>query len=131
MAREKKRKMETARFRMNDKGVRMPKTGDPVVNRRGRAIGWVTSAAVDVDGRILGLAYVESRYHREGGEIGIFSLPSRPVKEKDDKADLAPGDKVQLPDAATILLRFPDEDEISHWRGEEVQALPRFLPAGE
>ena len=34
--------------RMNERGVRMPKTGDPVVNRRGRAVGWVTSAAVDV-----------------------------------------------------------------------------------
>ena len=123
--------MEVARFRMNERGVRMPKTGDPVVNRRGRAVGWVTSAAVDVDGRILGLAYVESRYHREGDEIGIFSLPARPVVEKADKADLEPGDKIQLPDAATILTRFPDDDERSHWRGEKVESLPRFLPAGE
>jgi glycine cleavage system T protein len=128
---EQTRTMEIARFRMNDKGVRMPKTGDPVVNRKGRAVGWVTSAAVDVDGYILGLAYVESRYHRAGDEIGIFSLPSRPVKEKDDKADLAPGDMVQLPDAATILTRFPGDDEISHWRGEAVASAPRFLPSGE
>jgi glycine hydroxymethyltransferase len=116
---------------MNDKGVRMPKTGDPVVNRRGRAIGWVTSAAVDVDGWILGLAYIEARYHREGEAIGIFSLPSRPVVEKENKADLAPGDKIQLPDQATILTRFPDDDEVSNWRGHEVSSLPRFLPHGE
>jgi glycine cleavage system T protein len=128
---EKTRKMDTARFRMNQKGVRMPKTGDPVVNRRGRAIGWVTSAAVDVDGLIIGLAYIEARYHREGDEIGIFSLPARPVKEREDKADLSPGDKIQLPDSATILTRFPDDDEISHWRGEEVTSIPRFLPSGE
>jgi glycine cleavage system T protein len=128
---ERTREMEVARFRMNDKGVRMPKTGDPVVNRRGRAVGWVTSAAVDVDGWILGLAYVESRYHREGDEIGIFSLPTRPVVEKEDKADLEPGDKIQLPDSATILTRFPEDDERSHWRGEEVTSVPRFLPAGE
>ncbi len=131
LQREKARKMEIARFRMNERGVRMPKTGDPVVNRRGRAVGWVTSAAVDVDGRILGLAYVESRYHREGDEIGIFSLPARPVVEKEDKADLAPGDQVQLPDAATILTRFPDDDERSHWRGEKVESIPSFLPVGE
>jgi glycine hydroxymethyltransferase len=131
MAREKKRKMEIARFRMNEKGVRMPKTGDPVVNRRGWAIGWITSAAVDVDGLILGLAYIESRYHREGNEIGIFSLPTRPVVERENKADLSPGDKIQLPDAATILMRFPDDDERSHWRGEKVESVPRFLPAGE
>jgi glycine hydroxymethyltransferase len=109
----------------------MPKTGDPVVNRRGRAVGWVTSAAVDVDGRILGLAYVESRYHRQGDQIGLFSLPARPVTERDNKADLKPGDKVQLPDTATILSRFPDDEERSHWRGEPVASVPRFLPAGE
>jgi glycine hydroxymethyltransferase len=109
----------------------MPKTGDPVVNRRGRAIGWVTSAAVDVDGWILGLAYVESRYHREGDQIDIFTLPARPVVEKDDKANLEPGDKIQLPDTATILLRFPDDDERSNWRGEKVESVPSFLPAGE
>jgi glycine hydroxymethyltransferase len=128
---EKVRKMEIARFRMNERGVRMPKPGDPVVNRRGRAVGWVTSAAVDVDGRILGLAYVESRYHREGDEIDIFSLPSRPLKEREDKADLRPGDKIQLPDTATILPRFPDDDERTHWRGQEVRSVPSFLPAGE
>jgi glycine cleavage system T protein len=128
---EKSREMEIARFRMNERGVRMPKTGDPVVNRRGRAIGWVTSAAVDVDGWILGLAYIESRYHREGDEIGLFSLPPRPMVERDNKADLQPGDKIQLSDQATILLRFPDDEERSHWRGEEVTSPPRFLPAGE
>jgi glycine hydroxymethyltransferase len=128
---EKTRKMEVTRFRMNERGVRMPKTGDPVVNRKGRAIGWVTSAAVDVDGRILGLAYIESRYHQEGGQIGTFSLPARPVVEKGNKAELKPGDKIQLPDMATILLRFADDDERSHWRGQEVKSVPSFLPAGE
>ncbi|MCL7452909.1 MAG: glycine cleavage system aminomethyltransferase GcvT [Anaerolineae bacterium] len=131
LEREEERSMEIARFRMNEKGVRMPKTGDPVVNRRGRAIGWVTSAAVDVDGLILGLAYVESRYHRAGDEIGIFSLPSRPVRERQDKADLEPGDTVQLPDKATILSRFPQDEEVANWRGHEVASIPRFLPAGE
>jgi glycine cleavage system T protein len=131
METEAQRKMEVARFRMNERGVRMPKTGDPVVNRRGRAIGWVTSAAVDVDGRILGLAYVESRYHQEGNELGVFSLPGRPLVEKPDKAELTPGDKIQMPDTATILTRFPDDDERSHWRGEEVKSIPRFLPTGE
>jgi glycine cleavage system T protein len=131
MAQEEERTMEVARFRMNERGVRMPKLGDPVVNRRGRAIGWVTSAAVDVDGRIIGMAYIQSRYHREEDEIGIFSLPSRPVKEPEDKADLALGDTVQIPDTATILMRFPDDDERSHWRGEEVSRVPSFFPGSE
>ncbi len=131
LAREKERSMEIARFRMDERGVRMPKTGDPVVNRKGRAIGWVTSAAVDVDGWILGLAYLESRYHRPGDEIGIFALPAKPVVEKEDKAGLAPGDSVQLPEAATILTRFPGPEEVSHWRGAPVTAVPAFLPANE
>jgi hypothetical protein len=94
----------------------MPKTGDPVVNKKGQAIGYVTSAAVDVDGIILGLAYVQSRYAKPGDEIGIFNVPGKPMIEKSNKAELAPGDKVTLPDAATLLPRFPDKTERAHWR---------------
>jgi glycine hydroxymethyltransferase len=131
LQREKQRTMETARFRMNERGVRMPKTGDPLVSRKGRAIGWVTSAAVDVDGRILGIAYLESRYHRPGDEIGLFSLPAKPVMEKEDKAELAPGDQVQLPETATLLRRFPDAEERSHWRGEKAEPADSLQPTGE
>ena len=115
--------MEVARFRMNDRGVRMPKTGDPVVNKKGQAMGWVTSAAVDVDGVILGLAYVQSRYAKAGDEIGIFNLPAKPLVEKGNKAELQPGDKIALSDAATLLPRFPDKAERAHWRGD-VAAMP-------
>ncbi len=124
LAREKERTMEVVRFRMKERGVRMPKTGDPVVNRKGRAIGWVTSAAVDVEGWILGMAYVESRYHRPGDEIGIFSLPAKPVIEKEDKSGLEPGDQVQLPELAVILSRFPDEVERARWRGVQIKPTP-------
>ena len=106
-----------ARFRMNARGVRMPKTGDPVVNRKGQAIGWVTSAAVDVDGIILGLAYLESRHAQLGDEIGVFSLPAKALFEKANKAELVPGDRVHLPDAATIIRRFPGPPERAHWLG--------------
>ena len=116
MRTEQTRTMEVTRFRMNDRGVRMPKTGDPVVNKKGQAIGYVTSAAVDVDGIILGLAYVQGRYAKPGDEIGIFNVPGKPMIEKPNKADLAPGDKVALPDAATLLPRFPDKAERAHWR---------------
>jgi len=114
--RDRGRDMEIGRLRMNERGVRMPKTGDPVVNKKGQAIGWVTSAAVDVDGLILGLALIHSRYSRPGEEVGIFTLPAKPLEEKPNKANLEPGDKVQLPDAATILPRFPDAAERDHWR---------------
>jgi glycine hydroxymethyltransferase len=116
MAREQTRAMEIVRFRMNGRGVRMPKTGDPVTNDRGQAVGWVTSAAVDVDGVILGLAYIQSRYARPGDGLGIINLPAKPLLEKANKAELEPGDKVLLPDAATLLGRFPDTAERGRWR---------------
>jgi glycine cleavage system T protein len=114
--REKARAMQVARFRMNERGVRMPKTGDPVISKKGQAIGYVTSAAVDVDGVILGLAYVGSRYARPGDEIGVYALPPKPLVERPNKADLTPGDKVSVPDYATLLPRFPDRAERAHWR---------------
>ena len=95
----------------------MPKTGDPVVSKKGQAIGWVTSAAVDVDGIILGLAYVQCRNARPGDEIGIYNLPQKPLAEKSNKAELQPGDKVALSDDATLLPRFPDKAERAHWKG--------------
>ncbi|MGC8779280.1 MAG: glycine cleavage system aminomethyltransferase GcvT [Anaerolineae bacterium] len=117
IAQEKARTMQVVRFRMNERGVRMPKTGDPVISRKGQAIGYVTSAAVDVDGIILGMAYVQSRYARPGEEIGIYALPPKPLIERPNKAELVPGDKVSLPDYATLLPRFPDATERAHWRG--------------
>ena len=122
--------MEVLRFRMAERG-RVPKNSDPVVNKKGQAIGWVTSAAVDVDGMIRVSAYVQARYHHQGDEIGIFTLPAKPLVEKCNKAELAPGDKVQLPDTATILRRFPDDAERTHWRGEAVTTPPSVLPSGE
>jgi glycine cleavage system T protein len=116
LEKEKERTLEVARFRMAEKGVRMPKTGDPVVNKKGQALGWVTSAAVDVDGVILGLAYIQSRYAKPGEEVGIFNLPQKPLMEKGNKAELQPGDKIALSDAAVLLPRFPDKAERARWR---------------
>ncbi len=131
LAKEKGRTMEVARFRMNERGVRMPKTSDPVVNKKGQVMGWVTSAAVDVDGVILGLAYVQSRYAKPGDEIGIFNLPAKPLVEKDNKAELQPGDKIALSDAATLLPRFPGKAERAHWRGDVAAPLSQPAAANE
>ncbi len=115
LERDLKREKEVVRFRMNEKGVRMPKTGDPVVNRRGRYIGAVTSCAIDSQGYLLGLAYVDKRYNREGEPIAVFALPpkSPPAKPFDQ---LSHGDQVLLPEAATVLPRFPDDEEKAAWR---------------
>jgi len=95
--------MTIVRFRMNEKGVPPPKMGYPVVNARGRVIGWVTSCAAGLDGFLVGMAYVERRYAETGARIGIFN-PGQ--KWCADLKSLRPGDEVALHYAATILPRF-------------------------
>ncbi|MBI3267938.1 MAG: serine hydroxymethyltransferase, partial [Planctomycetes bacterium] len=72
--REASRTMEVIRFRVNDKGVKAVKPGDPVVNRKGMVIGSVTSSTL-VAGHQLGLACVEKAYAKVGATIGIFPVP--------------------------------------------------------
>ena len=128
---EKERTMQIARFRMSERGLRMPKIGDPVINKKAQAIGFVTSAAVDVDGVILGLAHIQSRYARAGEEIGIFNLPAKAFVEKSNKAELAPGDKVSLPGPGVLLPRFPDKAERARWRAAPGSPETGDAPVGE
>jgi glycine hydroxymethyltransferase len=112
LARDRERDRELIRWRMNQKGVRRPNTGDPVVNKRGQTIGYVTSCSIDVEGFLLGLAIVNRRYTEENTSIGIFVLPAKPRAEK-DKAALQMGDQVLLPVEATVLSRFPEKERMS------------------
>jgi len=83
-AREAGRKGVVARFRFTEKGVRMAHNGDPVLDKRGRVIGWVTSCAADSEGYLTGQAYVELKYAVE--DTPIFIYQSAP-----EKAGPAPG----------------------------------------
>jgi len=89
------------RFRVNQKGVRRPHTGDPVVNRKGQLIGHVTSCSIDADGYLLGLAIVEKRYNVPETSIAIFPLGGKSLEEA-----LVRGKRVALPVMATVLTRF-------------------------
>lgn len=94
------------RFRMNDKGVRVSKLGDPIVDKRGRVIGTVTSCALDSDGFLLGLAVVENAANvAEGASLGIIVLPERMPPTLTPFA--AFGSRTLVPDNATIISRFP------------------------
>jgi glycine hydroxymethyltransferase len=100
------RSAQLMRFRMNEKGVRVSKLGDPVLDKRGRVIGTVTSCALDSDGYLLGMAYVENAANAvEGSSIYIMALPDRMP------AALAPfapfGSRTLMPDVATVISRFP------------------------
>jgi glycine hydroxymethyltransferase len=95
-----------SRFRMNQKGVRVPKLGDPVLDGRGRVIGTVTSCALDSEGYLLGMAVIESAFGaKDGMPISIMALPERAPGPLSPHAPL--GSRALVPDAATILTRFP------------------------
>jgi glycine hydroxymethyltransferase len=105
LAREAGRRREVIRFRANEKGVRRPHTGDPVVNRKGQHIGQVTSCSIDTAGYLLGLAIVEKRYNVPETPIAIFPLGGKPLEEA-----LIKGKRVALPVRATVLTRFPERE---------------------
>ncbi len=106
LAREKDRKREVIRFRVNEKGVRIPHLGDPVVNRKGQQIGHVTSCSIDAEGYLVGMAIVEKRYNVPETPIAVFPLGGKPLDEA-----LLRGKRVALPVAATVLTRFPEREE--------------------
>lgn len=94
-----------ARFRMNEKGVRVAKGGDAVLDKRGRVIGHVTSCAIDRDGFLTGLAMVESAASAVGGALLILNLPEKAPLPLPAYSPL--GSRALLPDAATVVSRFP------------------------
>jgi len=102
---EAERDCEITRFRFNDKGVRMAHTGDPVVDKRGRVVGHVTSCAVDREGYLLGQVYLKRSLLKPGTPIAVFQgASSRPGKAP---GELGLGDRATVPTAATVLSRFP------------------------
>jgi glycine hydroxymethyltransferase len=103
LAREESRTREAIRFRANQKGVRRPHLGDPVVNRKGQLIGHVTSCSIDVEGYLLGLAIVEQRYNVPETPVAIFPLGGKSLEEA-----LMRGQRVTLPVEATVLTRLPE-----------------------
>ena len=106
LQRDEGRRSEVVRFRFNDKGVRMAHLHDPVVDKRGRAIGVVTSCAVDSEGFLTGQANLDIKSMKVGTPIFIFQSASE--KAGKAPADLSIGDKVSIPTPATVISRFPE-----------------------
>ena len=91
---------------MNEKGVRVSKLGDPVLDARGRVIGTVTSCALDSEGFLLGMAVLDTAFAaKDGTPVSILALPERMPAPLSSHAAL--GTRALVPDAATILTRFP------------------------
>ena len=94
------------RFRMNEKGVRRPELGDPVLDRRGKVVGTVTSCAIDSEGFLLGQAYVPQDLSEPGAPLAIYQLGggTRALRVPDS---VKLGKRLPIPDSATVLTRFP------------------------
>lgn len=103
--REEKRQGVVVRFRFTEKGVRMAHLGDPVLDRKGKVIGSVTSCAIDMEGFLTGQAFLDLKSAEEGTPIFIFQgAPKTPGKAP---SELGLNDRVLLPVAAVVASRFP------------------------
>jgi glycine hydroxymethyltransferase len=105
LEREKRRKGVVARFRFTEKGVRVAHNSDPVLDKRGRAIGFVTSCALDSEGYLTGQAFVELKSAEEGTPVFIYQSASKEAGKP--PAELKSGDRAVLPTPAVIVSRFP------------------------
>jgi glycine hydroxymethyltransferase len=105
MAREKTRKGVVARFRFMEQGVRMAHNGDPVMDKRGKVNGWVTSCSLDSEGYLTGQAYVELKSAEEGTPIFIYQ--GTPKEAGVAPVEMKLGDKGLLPGEARVVSRFP------------------------
>ncbi len=94
------------RFRMDERAVRRAELGDPVLDRRGKVVGTVTSCAIDADGYLLGQAVVPLDLAEPGMPLAIYQLGGgqRNLKVPDQ---VGLGARLPRPDTATVLSRFP------------------------
>jgi glycine hydroxymethyltransferase len=95
-----------ARFQVDERGARALRGGEPVVNRRGRVIGQVTSCAL-VGERQVGMALVEARYATPGTALFIYPETRHAVSKAPEAFET--GDTVALPVQAEVLPRFPEK----------------------
>jgi glycine hydroxymethyltransferase len=105
MAREKARKGVVVRFTFTEQGQRMAHNGDPVVDKKGKVIGWVSSCSLDSAGYLTGQAYVTLPNAVEGTPIFIFQ--GAPKDASMAPAAMTMKDKTTLPGAAVVVSRFP------------------------
>jgi glycine hydroxymethyltransferase len=105
VAREQARQGVVCRFQFPEKGVRMAHNGDPVLDKRGKVIGWVTSCAADQTGTLTGQAYVELKYAVEATQIFVYQSARKEAGIA--PAELKLGDKGLVPTDAVVLSRFP------------------------
>ena len=103
---EMEREAEVTRFRLDNKGARPAHQGDPVVDKKGKVIGVVTSCSIDREGFQSGQVYLHHDYSKDGTAVGVFAGSAR-AKNGKAPGELSFGDKFPTPEPATVLTRFP------------------------
>ena len=98
--------LQVVRFRMDEKGVRRPELGDPVLDKRGRIVGTVTSCAIDEEGFLLGQAAVPDSMIQPGTVLLVYQLGGgkRTLRVP---GEVKVGSRLPVPNPATVLSRFP------------------------
>ena len=104
LKKEEARKSVVVRFKFEDKRVRMAHHGDIVLNEKGKVIGQVTSCAIDKEEFLTGQAYIDNSSIKEGTTIYIYQN-SQAIEL--DIQNSKQGSRLQLPEKATVLRRFP------------------------
>ncbi len=98
---------QIARFQVTDKGARAIRGGahgEPVVNKRGRVVGTVTTGVSVGDGQV-GMALMDARSVEVGSEVFIYPETRQAVARL--PAEFRWGDTVAVPVRAVIIDRFP------------------------
>ena len=94
------------RFQMNDKGVRRPEQGDPILDKRGKVVGTVTSCAINRAGYLMGLALVPLSMRRVGTVLQLYQTGGGKRAIRAPKS-VKLGARLPLPNSATVVSRFP------------------------
>jgi glycine hydroxymethyltransferase len=102
---EQARSGVVVRFRFLEKGIRMAHNGDPILDKKGRVIGNVTSCAIDSEGYLTGQGFLDHKSSSEGTPISIYQ--GAPDTAGKSPAQMAVGDRIVLPAPAVVVSRFP------------------------
>lgn len=103
---EHQRDRVTTRFRIDQKGGRPAHAGDPVMDRRGRVVGVVTSCSIDTEGFQTGQVLIKSDLSSKGAQFFVYSNAGT-IRNGKSPADLQLGDRARIPETITLLTRFP------------------------
>ena len=102
---EARRNVQVSRFRMDSKRARPAHQGDPIVNRRGKVVGIVTSCSIDSEGGQTGQALMQKDVRKVGTKLAVFAGSAR--AKISEFGSLSIGKRVTMPEPIIIISRFP------------------------